>query len=89
MLLLHRTKLLKTMRSGQSTAAAVVDQVGMTTHSFPGKLRRHQQHTTEWRPSKIWGRRLHETDHPSAMTALFAGQLGVKAAQADCKGLEG
>ena len=63
----------------------------MAKHSFLGKLRRHQQHTTEWRPSKIWGRRLHETDHhPSAMmTALFAGQLGVKAAQADCKGLEG
>ena len=57
-------------------------------HSFLRKLRRHQQHTTEWRPSKIRGRRLHETD-PAAMTALFAGQLGVEAAQADCKGLEG
>uniref|UniRef100_A0A0A9KJY6 Uncharacterized protein n=1 Tax=Arundo donax TaxID=35708 RepID=A0A0A9KJY6_ARUDO len=37
--------------------------------------------------NKFRGRRLHET-YPSAMTALFAGQLGVEAAQADCKGLE-
>jgi len=43
----HRTKLLKTKQSGHSTAAAV-DQVEMAKHSFLGKLRRHQQHTTEY-----------------------------------------
>jgi hypothetical protein len=74
------------MLSGQSTA--VVDQVEMAKHSFLGKLRRHQQHTTEWRPSKIWGRRL-SWNRSSFSQALFAGQLGVEAAQADCKGLEG
>jgi ribosomal protein L44E len=48
MMLLHRTKLLKTKQSGHNTAAAV-DQVEMAKHSFLGKLRRrHQQHTTEY-----------------------------------------
>jgi hypothetical protein len=45
----------------------------------------HQLHNAG--PAKFWGR-LHET-YPSARMTLFAGQLGVKTAQADCKGLEG
>lgn len=76
---------MKTKQSGHRTAAAV-DKVEMAKHSFLGKLKA-SKHTTEWPPHKF-GAAVFKTD-PLATTALFAGQLGVKAAKADCKGLEG
>jgi hypothetical protein len=81
-------KLLKRTKLAHNTAAAA-DQVGMAKHPFLTsgyKSIMHQQHNAG--PAKFWGRLLHET-YPSARMTLFAGQLGVKAAQADCEGLEG